>query len=65
MATLTIVFADDRLEQLRELAEQAEVTPEEFARRHLEELLAQPDEAFRRAAAAVLRKNAELYRRLA
>ena len=31
----------------------------------LRELLAQPDDDFRRAADAVLRKNAELYRRLA
>ena len=46
-------------------AEQAGVSPEEYLRRRVEQMLQQPDEAFREAADHVLRKNAELYRRLA
>ena len=40
------------------------LTPEEFLQRRVEELLKQPEE-FREAAAYVLNKNSELYRRLA
>jgi hypothetical protein len=50
--------------QLRLRAEQAGLTPEEFLRRRVEQLLDRPDESFRQAA-YVLQKNAELYRRLA
>jgi antitoxin FitA len=41
------------------------LAPEEFLRRRIEQLLEQPDDQFREAAAYVLEKNAELYRRLA
>jgi hypothetical protein len=41
------------------------VTVEDLARVGIEELLSRPDEAFQQAADYVLRKNAELYRRLA
>lgn len=65
MTTFTIPLSDDRLAQLRAWAEQAGLTPEEFLRRRVEQLLEQPDEAFKQAAAYVFQKNAELYRRLA
>ncbi len=51
MSTITISLADERLEQLR-------------LQKHVDELLDR-DEAFRFAAAYVLKKNAELHRRLA
>ena len=41
------------------------VSVEDVARMSIEELLAQPEEDFGRAADYVLKKNAELYRRLA
>lgn len=65
MTTITIPLSDERLAQLRACAEQTGLTPEEFLRRRVEQLLDRPDEQFRQAAAYVLQKNAELYRRLA
>ncbi len=53
------------MERLKALAQQAGVSPEELARASLEEWLARPREDFQQAAEYVLRKNAELYRRLA
>ena len=65
MTTITIPLSDERLAQLRAWAEQSGLTPEEFLRHRVEQLLQQPDEPFRQAATYVLKKNAELYRRLA
>jgi hypothetical protein len=65
MSAIAVPLSDDRLERLRSLAAQAGVSPEELARIGLEEWLARPREDFRQAAGYVLRKNAELYRRLA
>lgn len=65
MTTITIPLSDERLAQLRSWAEQTGLTPEEFLRRRVEKLLEQPDEQFRQAADYVMKKNAELYRRLA
>ena len=64
MTTITIPLADERLAQLRMRASLSGLTPEEFLQRRVEELLKQPEE-FREAADYVLKKNAELYRRLA
>jgi antitoxin FitA len=64
MTMITIPLSDERLAQLRIRAEQAGLAPEEFLRRRVEHLLDRPDEQFRQAAAYVLQKNAELYRRL-
>ena len=65
MTAITVPIAEDRLERLRALAEQAGVAPEELARAGLEEWLTRPRDDFAPTAAYVLRKNAELYRRLA
>jgi antitoxin FitA len=65
MTAITVPLTEDRLARLRELAAQAGVSPEEMARAGLEQWLAGPSEEFRRAAQHVLRKNADLYRRLA
>jgi hypothetical protein len=65
MTTIAIPLSDERLARLRVWAEQAGLTPEEFLRRRVEQLLERPDGQFRRAATYVLQKNAELYRRLA
>jgi antitoxin FitA len=65
MTMITMPLSDERLAQLRTWAEQAGLSPEEFLRRRVEQLLERPDEPFRQAAAHVLQKNAELYRRLA
>jgi antitoxin FitA len=65
MTMITIPLSDERLAQLRTWAEQTGLTPEEFLRRRVEQMLDRPDEQFRQAAAYVMQKNAELYRRLA
>jgi hypothetical protein len=65
MTVILIPLSDERLAQLRTWAEQTGLSPEEFLRRRVEKLLEQPDEQFRQAAANVLQKNADLYRRLA
>jgi len=65
MITIAIPLSDERVAQLRLQAQQAGLAPEEFLRQRVEQLLDRPDEGFRQAAAYVLEKNAELYRRLA
>jgi hypothetical protein len=65
MTNISIPLSEERLEQLRTWAEKVGLTPEEFLRRRVEQLLDRPDEQFRQAASYVLQKNAELYRRLA
>jgi predicted transcriptional regulator len=65
MTSITISLPEDRLAKLREIAARLNVTPEDLARVGIEELLTRPDETFKQAAEYVLRKNSELYRRLA
>ena len=65
MNTISVPLSDERLVQLQELAQEAQVPPEELLRTAVEEWLSRPKEDFARAADYVLRKNAELYRRLA
>jgi len=65
MGTITIALSEKRLLRLKELAEEARVAPEELVRASVEEWLRRPKEDFARAADYVLRKNAELYGRLA
>jgi hypothetical protein len=64
MTAVTIPLSDARWAQLQAWAEQAGLSPEEFLRRRIDEYL-EPDERFQAAAAHVLAKNDELYRRLA
>ena len=65
MTMVSIPISDERVAQLRAWAKEVGLSPEEFLRRRVDQLLEQPDDHFRRAAAYVLEKNAELYRRLA
>jgi predicted transcriptional regulator len=65
MTSITIAIPDDRLRKLQEIAARLQVTPEDLLRVSLEELLTRPEDAFQRAASYVLKKNVELYRRLA
>jgi hypothetical protein len=65
MNTITITLPDDRLLKLRETATHLNVSPEELVQVSIEELLTRPEEAFQRAVDYVLKKNTELYRRLA
>ncbi len=65
MNTITLALPDNYMEELKERADRLGVSPEELILASIEELLAQPDEAFQDALNYVLDKNAELYRRLA
>lgn len=65
MRSITIQLPDEHLTRLQEIATRYGVAPEELARVSVEELIARPEEKFENAADYVLKKNAELYRRLA
>jgi len=65
MNTITINLSDERARQLREIGERFGVRPEDLVRISVEELLAKPDEAFQKATDYVLKKNKDLYDRLA
>ena len=65
MNTITISLSDERAQQLREIGERFGVRPEDLVRISVEELLAKPDEAFEKATNYVLKKNKDLYDRLA
>jgi antitoxin FitA len=65
MTTVTIALPDEPMLRLKELADEAGVAPEELLRASVEQWLKHPKDDFARAAAYILEKNAELYRRLA
>jgi hypothetical protein len=65
MSDITITVPDDQLAKLNEKAARLGITLADLVLLSIEEILSQPDEDFAQAADYVLRKNAELYRRLA
>ncbi len=65
MNNITIQLPDERMQQLMKLAQEAKVLPEELLRARVEEWLNSPSQEFVQAAKFVLKKNEELYRRLA
>ena len=65
MTRITISLPEDRLRKLEEIATRFQVSAEELVRVSVEELLAKPAEEFQNVVDYVLKKNAELYRRLA
>jgi hypothetical protein len=62
---LTIDLSPAQAERLRLEAERLGLAPEDLARAAIADLLATPGEDFKTAAERVLRKNEDLYRRLA
>lgn len=65
MTTLTITLPDERLKQIEDLAQEAGLAPEVLIQAHIETWLTGSGESFTQAADYVLKKNHELYRRLA
>ena len=65
MATITINISEEQLQKLQELAQKLGMSTEEFLSASLEDLLNYRQGEFTQAASYVMRKNAELYRRLA
>jgi antitoxin FitA len=65
MTTITIELPSERLQKLEEMALKFGVSMEELVRVSVDDMLTQPEEQLRKAAQYVLKKNAELYKRLA
>ena len=65
MSTITVSITEDSLPQLKELALNFEITPEQLVRLSVEDLLAQPNKTFQRAVDDVLDKNSKIYHHLA
>ena len=61
---ITVDLTEEQTEQLKQLAESLGVDPTALARAAFADLLSCPTDDFQRAAAHVLEKNEELYRRL-
>jgi len=64
MATLTISLSDEEMRRLEVLSKREGLTVEQMVRVGIHDFIGQPDDAFHAAAKRVLKKNAELYRRL-
>ena len=62
---LTMELSPAQADRLRHEAERLGLPPEDLARAAIADLLATPGDDFKTAAERVLRKNEELYRRLA
>ena len=65
MTRITIEVEDDQARRLADAAQQREITVEELIRSGALALLEAEERQFAAALEAVLRKNRELYRRLA
>ncbi len=65
MASITVNIPDDRFQQLQQLAKDSQVSTEDLLRASIEDWLACPKYEFTQASSYVLKKNAELYQRLA
>lgn len=61
---IAIDLSEEQSSRLRSMAESLGIGPDELARAAFADLLAQPEDDFRRAAQQVLRKNRGLYERL-
>lgn len=64
MATLTISLSDEELRRFEALGKREGLTVEQMVRLGINDLIGQPDDAFRATAKRAMEKNAELYRRL-
>ena len=64
-STVLLAGSPESARRLSELAGKAGAQPEEFLRASVEEWLFRPRTGFAAAASYVLKKNADLYRRLA
>jgi hypothetical protein len=65
MAAITINITEQQLQKLQSLAQKLGMSTEELLSASVEDLLNSSQNEFNQAASYVLRKNAELYQRLA
>jgi hypothetical protein len=64
MTTITLNLPDDSVKELRKRAAELDLSVEQLLQLRVEDILAEPEDQFRRAMEYVLKKNSELYRRL-
>ncbi|HMQ55784.1 MAG TPA: DNA-binding protein [Anaerolineae bacterium] len=64
MSDITVTVPDTQLIQLKEKANRLGITLADLVLLSIEAVLSRPDEDFLKTADYVVRKNAELYRRL-
>lgn len=65
MTKIVIQLSKKQADRLAELAKSLDTTVEDLAKAKLCEMVEKPDKEFQQALRYVLKKNAELYRRLA
>jgi predicted transcriptional regulator len=65
MASITVNISDEQFRRLQQLAHNSQVSPEDLLSASIEDWLVGPKNEFTQASSYVLKKNAELYRRLA
>jgi len=65
MVTITIELTEEGVQRLKEMASKFGLSLEQLVRLGVEDMLARPDEQFEKSMKHVLKKNAELYKRLA
>lgn len=65
MTMITIELPNERLQRLEEMALKLGVSMEDLIRISVEDMLTQQDEQFQKIATYLLKKNSELYKRLA
>ncbi len=65
MSSITITLPEESARRLNDRARDAGTTPEELLQAGIEEWLSRPRGDFAEVAEFILKKNAELYRRLA
>ncbi len=65
VASITIEIPDGQLQKLQQLAQDNGISLEDLLRASIEDWLSYPKSEFVQASSYVLKKNAELYRRLA
>lgn len=65
MNSLTITLSEEYMAKLKALSNQLGTSPQELLQMSIEDLLAEPETAYQHAKRYVLKKNKELYQRLA
>ena len=63
--TLNLELDEQQIQRLQDAARRLNVSVNELAKAAINDLLAKPEPDFEQAASRILKKNAELYRRLA
>ena len=65
MKTITVPLTEETLDALKKRAAEYDIAPERLVQAAVDEMLTRHDEKFERTLDYVLKKNAELYKRLA